>query len=187
MRKLIFATFMVCFGVVSSATVTENIANGLKLRAAVENAHSTGQLNAAEVIAAMRQNPNDAALILIYAIETNAELIPGLVGEFTEDVHGAVIDAVLVSTKNELGFLDGLLGEIAKVDVELASEIIYAVAEVFPAQAKKTFSVLSSANPNATNQFEDSYTEAIAIHDAEGLRDGNTYETYEPEQDVSPS
>lgn len=170
-----------------SGSLQENIDSNMGLRAAVVDAKHSQQLNSDNVLEAMLKNPDAAALIFLYAIETDIELLDALIAGTPEALDGAVIDAVLIAVKYDLPVLERLLQSLATNNVPLAKEVIYAVTEVFPEKAKQVFDVLVAANVEATDSFEQSYTAALAAMESEGTQNGELYEAYEPEDDVSPA
>lgn len=170
-----------------SGTLQGNIENGMGLRSAVVDAHASSQLTASAVIEAMSQNRKAASLIFLYAVEAAPDLLSSLLTDLPASLEGAVIDAVLVAVKHDLPILYPILTALAVTNVPLGKEVIYAVTEVFPERAKQIFDVLVATNNEATEAFEDSYTDALAAMESEGTQNGDLYEAYEPEGDVSPA
>ena len=185
----IFSTLILAFNCfyATAASIDENLSNGMKLRAAVVASSDSGDLSTSNIVAAMRNNPDVAALVFIYSVEAQPNLLDGLVQSMPDDLGGALIDAVLVAIKYDVPVLRPLVSSLAEHNVPLAQEAIYAVTEVFPEEAKQVFDWILMANVEAREAFESSYTDALAAADSEGTRNGEIYEAYEPEDDVSPA
>lgn len=170
-----------------AGSINDNLAAGSELRQAVSESQSAGDLNAESVVSAMQKHRKNAALIFLYSAESNSAILEELLTGLPDELESAVIDAVLVAVMHDLPILQSLISAIAKANVPLAKEVIYAVTEVFPEKSKLIFDYMILANNEAQQEFENSYTDALAAMGSEGTQNGDLYEAYEPEEDVSPA
>ena len=172
---------------VAAQALQLSLDSGKSLRAAVLGAHDSGELSAESVLKAMTDNPDSAALLFLYAVESDPNLLSSLLSAHQASHQIAIIDAYLVAAKHDLPVLVPMLEGVAVISPELAGDILYAITDVFPESARDAFEVLAAANPEEIDVFEGSYTSALSTTGTTADDSGETYEAVEPERDVSPT
>lgn len=187
MKKL---TLILLFGfgvsLAQAASIGENVSSGNTLREAVNQTFASGDLDVGGVFTAMDSGSLEPALVFLYSVEADQGLLEGLVAASQPRHADAIIDAVLLAVKFDLPVLEALLSALALGSVELSTEVIRAVVQVFPGKAIAVLDILIAANPDAKDVFQSAYDAAVAAGDGPS-GDLELYEMFEPEDDVSPS